>query len=207
MTDERLRELERRWKETGSVEDEAAYLLEQVRVGHLDQEKLELAAYCGYEPARLALRDDTATGIADLEAWLGGFKRRGRWCLVFALHGLAASALRATIGSLTPEDAKLGSDALASVTQWLEHPDAQRADAARRAAVAIAASPPMHPSDPIVARGRTALLLIRDAAASVSAAREGRPLQQAVRRVELLVTPEQVRGDLRLAARRLLHAN
>ena len=33
MTDERLRELERRWKETGSAEDEAAFLLEQVRAG------------------------------------------------------------------------------------------------------------------------------------------------------------------------------
>ena len=27
MTDERLRELERRWKESGSTDDEAAYLL------------------------------------------------------------------------------------------------------------------------------------------------------------------------------------
>jgi hypothetical protein len=35
MSDERLRELERRWKETGSVEDEAKYLAERVRVGDL----------------------------------------------------------------------------------------------------------------------------------------------------------------------------
>jgi len=33
VTDSKLRELERRWKETGSVEDEARYLLERVRVG------------------------------------------------------------------------------------------------------------------------------------------------------------------------------
>jgi len=32
VTDGKLRELERRWKETGSVEDEARYLLERVRV-------------------------------------------------------------------------------------------------------------------------------------------------------------------------------
>ncbi len=51
MSDARLRELERRWKETGSPDDEAAYLLERVRVGDLTRERLELAAYCGHEAA------------------------------------------------------------------------------------------------------------------------------------------------------------
>ena len=51
MSDARLRELERRWRESGSTEDEAAYLRERVRVGDLTQERLELAAYCGHEGA------------------------------------------------------------------------------------------------------------------------------------------------------------
>lgn len=55
MSDQKLRDLERRWKETGTVEDEAAYLLERVRVGDLSQERLELAAYCGHEGARKSL--------------------------------------------------------------------------------------------------------------------------------------------------------
>ena len=55
MSDSKLRELERRWRETGSVEDEAAYLRERVRVGDLTQERLELAAYCGHEGARRAV--------------------------------------------------------------------------------------------------------------------------------------------------------
>ncbi len=38
MSDSKLRELERRWRETQAVEDEAAYLLERVRVGELEQE-------------------------------------------------------------------------------------------------------------------------------------------------------------------------
>lgn len=54
MTDARLRELERRWKETGAVEDEAAYLLQKVRAGALTQERLELAAYCAHEASCLA---------------------------------------------------------------------------------------------------------------------------------------------------------
>ena len=37
MSEEHLRELERRFQESGSVEDEAAWLLERVRVGDLDQ--------------------------------------------------------------------------------------------------------------------------------------------------------------------------
>ena len=58
MSDERLRELERRWRETQAVGDQAAYLLERVRVGDLSQERLELAAYCGHEGAREALGEE-----------------------------------------------------------------------------------------------------------------------------------------------------
>lgn len=51
VTDSRLRALERRWKETGTVQDEAAYLVERVRVGDLERSKLELAAVCRHEAA------------------------------------------------------------------------------------------------------------------------------------------------------------
>lgn len=71
MSDERLREAKRRWKESRSVEDEAQYLLERVRVGSLRRERLELAAHCGHLGAVTA----TALGKADLLAGLRG----GRW--------------------------------------------------------------------------------------------------------------------------------
>lgn len=54
MSDQKLRDLERRWHETGSPDDEAAYLVERVRVGDLTQDLLELAAYCGHEGANRA---------------------------------------------------------------------------------------------------------------------------------------------------------
>lgn len=57
MTDERLRELERRWKETRAAQDEAAYLVERVRSGDLDRERLWLAACVGDEASREALGD------------------------------------------------------------------------------------------------------------------------------------------------------
>ncbi len=58
MSDEHLRALERAWKESGSAEHEAAYLLERIRVGDLEQERLELAAILGHRTARLASARD-----------------------------------------------------------------------------------------------------------------------------------------------------
>lgn len=54
MSDKRLRELERHWRETGAVEDEAAYLLERARSGTLTSLDLERAASAGYPAATRA---------------------------------------------------------------------------------------------------------------------------------------------------------
>jgi len=65
MSDAKLRELERRWKETGSVEDEAAFLLERVRAGELSQERLELAARLGAQAANTALGRTATKFVVD----------------------------------------------------------------------------------------------------------------------------------------------
>lgn len=57
VSDQRLRELERRQQETGAPEDQAAWLQERRRAGGLPLDRLELAAACGHEGARLALSD------------------------------------------------------------------------------------------------------------------------------------------------------
>jgi len=54
LSDERLRELERRWAESGSDEDEAELLREQVRLGGLEPARLELAALLGHPAAGVA---------------------------------------------------------------------------------------------------------------------------------------------------------
>ena len=54
MTDGRLRSRERRFLETASLQDEAAWLLERVRVGVLAQERLKLAASLGHRGSQLA---------------------------------------------------------------------------------------------------------------------------------------------------------
>ncbi len=55
MSDARLRELERRWRETGAVADLAALLVEQVRVGGRSSGRLEVAASLGHAAAACAL--------------------------------------------------------------------------------------------------------------------------------------------------------
>ena len=62
MLDSRAKVLERRWRSTGSVADEAAWLTERVRCGDLSVDRISLAAYCGSEAAGLSagLRSELA---------------------------------------------------------------------------------------------------------------------------------------------------
>ncbi|MGE0707487.1 MAG: hypothetical protein AB7N76_10925 [Planctomycetota bacterium] len=52
MSDLGLRELERRFRASGTIEDETAWLRARVQAGELAQERAELAAYCGQPAAR-----------------------------------------------------------------------------------------------------------------------------------------------------------
>lgn len=70
MSDERLRSLERRWNESGSVEDEAAYLLERVRGGDLSHKTLITAAYLHGEGARLALGSQAPEIPREFQDWV-----------------------------------------------------------------------------------------------------------------------------------------
>lgn len=55
MSDRRLRELERRWRDAGGSAEQAEWLRARLRAGELDGDRLELAAWCGHAAARLAL--------------------------------------------------------------------------------------------------------------------------------------------------------
>ena len=94
MSDERLRQLERRWKESGSVFDEAAYLKERVRVGDLKQEGLSLAAYVGHPAALHAIGSMPVTGCPvgtkncpwhhPVSGWVWGLRTWGEDVLIRA---------------------------------------------------------------------------------------------------------------------------
>jgi hypothetical protein len=55
VADDRLRELERRWRESGTPADELAWLRAALRAGSLERRRLELAAFLGHDTARAAL--------------------------------------------------------------------------------------------------------------------------------------------------------
>lgn len=106
--DDRLRESERRWRETRSAEDEARYLLERLRVGALDRDALELAAFLGRAGAVQAM-GLAAHSHRRPKAWARGLHRwgtlvAGRVAVLLAEHSLAVRN-RALGPDPTAEDA------------------------------------------------------------------------------------------------------
>lgn len=100
MTDLRLRELERRWRESGAPHDEAALLRERVRTGDLPEARLRAAALLGYAPARLAGADAQVAGRERVEA------------LIDALASVGTAALTATVLTLAEAAARVVGEAM-----------------------------------------------------------------------------------------------
>lgn len=122
MSDERLRALERRWREAGSAEDEAAWLQERVRTGALTQGAVELAALAGHRAARAvtgARHDDLASD----EAWLRAIGARSEVAVVRIARAAAGHVVdaHAAAGRAIPA-ARNMADVMASVDAWLTCP-------------------------------------------------------------------------------------
>ena len=77
MSDQLLRDAQRRARVSGSVEDEAAYLRARLRAGDLDRIRLRFAARLGHPAARL-LVDDLTVGEIIHRAQLSAH-RASRW--------------------------------------------------------------------------------------------------------------------------------
>lgn len=120
MSDFRLRDLERRWRSTGSIEDEAEYLRECVRTGHLAQEMLELAAYCGHAASLRLCGGAPPDSWSD---WAGGLVKWGPdMCARAAITGIRAEHATTSVESPTTAR-KIGVYALAAAgKKWLECP-------------------------------------------------------------------------------------
>lgn len=61
MSDVFLRQLERKWRETGALEDEAALLAQRLRVGQVSIGSLRLLAYLQHEAAKRVLVSECPT--------------------------------------------------------------------------------------------------------------------------------------------------
>ncbi len=114
MSDDRLRELERRWRASGALDDEVALVHERLRAGALDEARVRLAAGLGV-PAAAAVARAPTTLLDELvrrhEFTFEG-QRSWRWNAVTgcdarwgagpaALRRLAASAARVGLRAWT----------------------------------------------------------------------------------------------------------
>jgi hypothetical protein len=135
VADDRLRRLQRRFAEAGELDDEVAFLREQVRAGALANDRLELAAYLGHEAATRAWGGDPGRPEADdqrplerVTRWVEGLKRWGEE----ALWRAGAAVVRAIPIYADrfdgPDDRLL--EVMDRVEDWILAPDE-----ARRAAV------------------------------------------------------------------------
>lgn len=86
MTDQRIRDLERRWKESGTQEDEAALLRARIQAGQIGEERLRLAARCGSRAAA-SVSPEEAADLSDW-TWVEAEDQETQVRLAIALSGL-----------------------------------------------------------------------------------------------------------------------
>ncbi len=131
MPDERLRALERRWRETGAEEDEVALLAERLRAGRLDPARARLAVLLGCSRTARALGStEPPPSAAVLAGHLGA---SGAVTLGRAVVAVA----RATSGAwrddgAPPEAPARFERALAAAEAWVVCPCDAHEDAAVR---------------------------------------------------------------------------
>lgn len=149
MGDEKLRELERRWRDSGSTEDEAAYLRERVRTGDLSHERLALLAYLGHPAALMGLTEEIPA-VPRLEGSIRALPRLARdpayrelaeWVWGLA-HWNATLVLEATgqalISSFDSDDERDAfADLLAICRQVWRDPSESHQEALRQAPPAL----------------------------------------------------------------------
>jgi hypothetical protein len=94
VSDNRLRELERRFRATGSVEDEANYLQQRVRLALVAPEALEAASYLGHPGAVRALgranETHSRTGRLDDVARMLDESQQRDWARRWGAHALTS---------------------------------------------------------------------------------------------------------------------
>lgn len=152
MSDERLRELERRFLESQTVADEAAWLGARVQAGEVRRDRVELAAILGHPAARVLSPSAPEMSLAEFLRFAGEVDR-----VAFARAGLALlrptppppSGWRRALYGLLQRFTQLGElpmeapnlEALEAVEAWAQAPGevlAERSVEAGRAALALA---------------------------------------------------------------------
>lgn len=141
VSDADLRELERKFRETGSVEDEAAWLRARVQAGELSQENLELAAFLGHEGAQFAADSEIVAPSVEGDGYdtdtclYPSLSEWTRQLCVFGLEAAVRAGIASSVASLpTFETAYPGvtepRTALNLTEEWVLDQTSERAKAA-----------------------------------------------------------------------------
>ncbi len=154
MTDDRLREAERTYRETGSVSAEARLLTERVRAGILAPERLELAAALHDAAARFVLGRAATVRTHDLGAMFEDLEPFGREVLVRAAVVVARRCLavewRRPLWAQVVADTRPSIEAIEAIEAWLDCPCARHAESVETVAPARRQPHRPHP-DAVVA--------------------------------------------------------
>jgi len=201
MSDERLRELERRWQETGALADQAAFLKERVRSGGLEPERVRLAAFLGSELAKAALGAEPeppgVEGDVDLQAWVEAIAAYGQPALARLAVAAADHSARMVSSSGIPPRA-----VQAAEEQILCPCDAHAEEARRRADPAW--EPPDHPMRMPGDLALAARSAARTAASSLPEARDAARLAAREARRALDRVPDPFGGTGTASLRRTI---
>lgn len=100
MTDLALRELERRWRASGTDDDRTLWLVARVRAGDLTLDRVRLAAHAGDASARAAA--DAPAPPRGLSDWVAGFERWGAEATARVALAAARSALPQLVRGSNP---------------------------------------------------------------------------------------------------------
>lgn len=182
MTDARLRELERRWKETLAPADEAAYVRERIRALGIDRALVEVAAHCGSQGAAESIGQPVMSSDGDTAAWLMAMRHWGRQVLVRGLWLMCTHAVkRVPVGDE-------GASALVAVNEWLRTGSEEALERSRAAGLAIAQRAIR------TSERREAELALRDTATAVAARDPRAPAQGAIRHASAVLSEEEIRA-------------
>lgn len=167
--DERLRQLERRWRESGVVGDEAEYLKERIRRGEVKDGDAMLAAFLG-DPAALALTDEVPPQVEDLNDWVEQIAQRGGLPVRIREARVIVNTIIETEGAIgdAEEDSQEFTATMEILDQYLENPSKESAQAFIDSADSILGEIPrdtigQHPTTGSVS---AYMLLLRDLAVS-----------------------------------------
>lgn len=134
MSDERLRELERRWAATRDPGDEARLLAERLRARRVKRSRLELAAYVGHGPAIEALGEAAPVGDhVPWHRWRDALDETARGPLVRLTMAFILGHLRRKERPIRPE----ALEAIEAVRRWADCPCEEHTKVARSVAAEL----------------------------------------------------------------------